>query len=196
MASYPSDAPLPRFKVTSVSGRRAAAGVLSVLELKFTAEMTNYQDVYNWFIANFGRSNGGEIPEDGNTVFVFSIHYLFEVGPHYSLLFGVNGLEPHSPYDIVLNTDYYDVGWNKLLFKSILVQGLGWITYEFSPYLFFCEIHIPNISDVPSDVWTDLQFKQTSVQPSSSGLAIIVPLVLVFLLILALGLGGRRHGRR
>jgi len=177
MSVYPSDAPLPRFQISSASGFAFESGP-QVVQAVFVAKVSNYQEVMDWVSqhSNYDRmlmfrSSHGEI-----------------------VSFDANGIIRMSNYDVDFRSESFGK-WNRLEFAEMINPA-----FTFDTPIYFCDVYVPLFSELPYHVWTDLQFKQTSNQgSSSSGLAIVaVPLILLFIGFLFIGLSGRgrKRGRR
>ena len=178
MAVYPPDAPLPRFKIVKIQAMQA-----DHVHFQVVAMLANFDDLDEWFKVNKNETFYGE------SVFATSA----VPTPVFGSLSFINGISDALPR-LRARSEAFGK-WVSLDFTDIIINGFK-AYYEVSPPLHFCDVYVPNPSDLPVGVWTDLQFKQGN-GTKASGLAIIaVPLVLLFLLILFLGLsGGRKHGR-
>jgi len=141
-SAYPPGAPLPRFQITRVEGY-AVVGALWI-DLRFEGEITNFEELANWWEIR-GHPDFRTKSLDFSWTDVGSIWMYFYQG----------SVQHHSGgMDARIMGGYWGK-WNTLAFKDL--QGYG----SFNPPLYFCDVYVPFASELPSGVWTDLQFRVT-----------------------------------
>jgi len=141
--AYPPGAPLPRFKITKVRGLPFSDYPGIEVEVEF--EVTNFQELKDWFDPRL--SEGSDIRTT-----------------EWRELAGNGGVTIHladSGVPLSGNMDgaYYTTylgAWHKIALE--VVYGLGF-QCQIDPSLYFCDVYIPFPSELPSGVWTDLQFR-------------------------------------
>lgn len=157
MADYPSDAPLPQFKITRVQGcpmftsSNPLVPAPSVV-LKVEGELINYQSMIEWFDVN-GYSCS---------------QIKFFSGGWISILVDSSGL-------IIPTFPNYEWHFGKWVTRQFsYVNGIGQeYSWAFSsPVDLGYSIYIPYPDELPVGVWTDLQFKQGNGSSMSSLLSV------------------------
>jgi len=153
--AYPSDAPLPKFKITKVMGQPYTIADRVYVRVRFDCEIMNYQEVSMWFSAR-------QLGDFRKVQFRFTMGYAIQID------FG-----QHVSDDICLFFGEAFGRWNSLAFGwSMGVDSSGFEdlssnpSYTYNPSLCFCDVYIPFPSDLPSGVWTDLQFREAQGAPS------------------------------
>ena len=142
-ASYPPDAPLPRFMVTKVEGNPTPE--MTAVYVRFQAEQTNFEEWASYWEAHSEYT-------DWRT-------------RHWNYRLAVEG-NRRGEVDFVNGMAQVPLG-----FGNTWVIGGQWTQFHFStwnyyttfePQIYLCDVYAPLPSDLPVGVWTDLQFKQTS----------------------------------
>ena len=151
MSNYPSDAPLPLFQISGVSGYVAEYVPLSSgprILVRFEAQITNYVEVRDWLSSNQAMDR-----------------LVFRLSHGEMISFNENG---------VIRMEFADVDFRAETFgKWVRLEFTGLVdpVFSFSSPVYFCDVYVPVYEALPVGVWTDLQFK-TGGQPVSGFVAL------------------------
>lgn len=157
VTDYPPDAPLPKVKVSVVRAKPVTlSGPTLYVGWKYIAEITNFQELKNWWSAR-GLGNCEVVTLD-QRAFVNGVH---DSGDNTD---GIAAPETYGTWVTYAAKYYWDPSYS--------------VSYYFAEPLYLFDYYVPFPSELPVGVWTDLQFAVSPPIPEVSWI-MIVPLAIL-----------------